>query len=108
MAKKLSIIFLLIFLSGAAVCVINNSPVNVKVETEEKADPGIRKFCLVNINTAGLAEFDTLPSVGPSMAKRIIEYRTQNGKFKTIDDLKKVKGIGAKTFEKLKERISAE
>ena len=108
MSKKLSIIFLLVFLSGVTAYVIKNTPVSAKVTAEEKADPGIRKFCLVNINTAGEAEFDTLPSVGPSMAKRIIEYRTQNGKFKTIDDLKKVKGIGAKTFEKLKERISAE
>lgn len=59
----------------------------------------------VNINTADLATLQTLSGVGPSTAQKIIDYRTANGKFKTIEDVKKVSGIGEKTFEKFKDKI---
>ena len=59
----------------------------------------------VNLNTATSADLQTLPGIGPSKALAIIEYRETNGAFKTIDDLKKVAGIGEKTYEKLKENI---
>ncbi|MFH1074060.1 MAG: helix-hairpin-helix domain-containing protein [Candidatus Firestonebacteria bacterium] len=108
MAKKLSIIFLIIFLSGVLAYIVVNAPCGIKVSAEEKAGRKIEKFCLVNINTAGEAELDTLPSIGPFAAKRIIEYRAQNGRFKTIDELKNVRGVGEKTFGKLKDRIRAE
>lgn len=61
---------------------------------------------LVNINTAGQNELDTLPGIGPAYAQRIIQYREANGPFKSIEDLKNVSGIGDKTFEKLKDRIT--
>lgn len=60
---------------------------------------------LVSINNASLEELDTLPGVGPSIAQRIIEYRKEQP-FTSLDDLKNVKGIGDKTFEKMKEQIS--
>lgn len=60
----------------------------------------------VNINTATQAELETLKGVGPAKAKAIMEYRAKNGNFKTIDDIKKVKGIGDKTFDKLKADLS--
>ncbi|KPL87989.1 hypothetical protein SE16_10775 [Ardenticatena maritima] len=56
---------------------------------------------LVNINTATVAELDTLPGIGPSIAQRIIDYREQNGAFQTVDELKNVKGIGDKTFAEI-------
>jgi competence protein ComEA len=56
---------------------------------------------LVDINTATLAELDTLPGVGPSTAQRIIDGRP----YGSIEDLMRVKGIGQATFDKLKERI---
>ena len=56
----------------------------------------------VNINTANQSELETLPGIGPSLASRIIEYREQNGKFNTIEELKNVKGIGDAKFEDLK------
>lgn len=59
----------------------------------------------VNINTATLAELDTLPGIGASIGQRIIDYRTQNGDFKKIEDLKKVRGIGDALFEQIKELI---
>lgn len=60
----------------------------------------------VNINTATLAELDTLPRIGPAIAQRIIDYRTQNGPFKTIQDIMNVRGIGPATFEQLKDLIT--
>jgi len=62
----------------------------------------------VNINTATAEELDTLPGVGPSIAQRIIDYRTANGPFRSIEDIKNVKGIGDATFEKLKDKITVQ
>lgn len=61
---------------------------------------------LININTASLAELDTLPGIGPALADRIIQHRETNGPFQTIDDLKDVSGIGAKKFADLQQRVT--
>jgi competence protein ComEA len=61
---------------------------------------------VVNINTGGPEELTKLPRVGEKMAKRIIEFREKNGKFKKIQDLMKVKGIGEKTFKKLEKMVT--
>lgn len=63
-------------------------------------------FAAVNINTATLEELEQLPGVGPAKAQAIIDDRTQNGKFKSAEDLKRVKGIGDSTFDKLKSEIA--
>jgi len=60
----------------------------------------------VYVNRASLSQFDSLPGIGPVIAKRILDYRIQNGPFVDIADLQKVEGIGAKTFEKMKGRLS--
>ena len=59
----------------------------------------------VNINTATLEELDNLPGIGPSLAERIIEYREENGKFKSIEDIQNVKGIGESKYNDIKEKI---
>lgn len=59
----------------------------------------------VNINQASAIELQTLDGVGPATAEKILNYREKTGRFAKIDDLKNVKGIGEKTFEKLKEHI---
>ncbi|MBN2542800.1 helix-hairpin-helix domain-containing protein [bacterium] len=60
---------------------------------------------LVNINTASLDELKSLPGIGDVYGQRIIEYREANNGFKSIDEIVEVKGIGPKTFEKLKPLI---
>ncbi|MER2000699.1 MAG: helix-hairpin-helix domain-containing protein [Lysinibacillus sp.] len=60
----------------------------------------------VNLNTATESELMTLSGVGPSKAAAIIAYREENGPFQTIEDLKKVSGIGEKTFERLQPYIA--
>jgi competence protein ComEA len=60
---------------------------------------------VININRATAKELDKLPGIGPVIAGRIVEYRKINGFFQSIDDLKKVQGIGASTLEKFKSKI---
>lgn len=59
----------------------------------------------VNINTATQTELETLPGIGPSTALKIIKYRTENGKFATIEAIKEVSGIGESKFNNIKELI---
>ena len=59
----------------------------------------------VNINQADLAQLETLPGIGAKKAQAIIDYRTANGSFHSLEDLGKVKGIGPKMLEKLKDLV---
>jgi competence protein ComEA len=61
----------------------------------------------VNLNTATVDQLATLPGVGQKTAERIVEYRTKSGGFKKIEELMNVKGIGEKSFLKIKPLVSA-
>jgi len=56
----------------------------------------------LDLNRATAEDLEALPGIGPELAKRIVAYRQKNGPFKTVDDLKKVSGIGAKKLEQIK------
>jgi competence protein ComEA len=60
----------------------------------------------ININTASAEELTALPGIGPSYAQRIVEHREKNGPFKKVEDLLNVRGIGEKTFEKIRDRLT--
>jgi comEA protein len=59
----------------------------------------------ININTASVQELENLPGVGKTIAQRIIAYRKQNGPFNSPDDLLKVKGLGVKKINQIKDKI---
>jgi competence protein ComEA len=61
----------------------------------------------IDLNKATAEELTALDRIGEAIAQRIVDYRDQNGPFETIEDLKKVKGIGEKIFEMNKDRITA-
>jgi competence protein ComEA len=61
---------------------------------------------VIDINTASLEELDALDGVGPSTAQKIIDYRTENGGFKTVDEIKEVPGIGDAKFAAIKDSIT--
>ena len=81
---------------------VRSEPVK-QTEPKKSSDSSEKKVTFpVNINTASKKELDALPGIGEVLAQRIIDYRSANGPFSTVDELTKVKGIGAKTLEKLK------
>ena len=60
----------------------------------------------VNLNTATAAQLETLPGIGKATAERILEYRQKNGSFKKVEDLMNVRGMGEKSFLKLKPLVT--
>lgn len=87
---------------------------SIKDETEEYISESAGESVLededvkdgkININTADIDLLQTINGVGESLASKIIDYRKQNGKFKSIEDLKNVSGIGDKKFEDIKDKV---
>lgn len=73
---------------------------NTPVASQNTAAP--IGFSKININKATAKQLERLPDIGPVLSQRIIEYRNQHGPFKKIEELRKVPGIGPKTFQKIK------
>lgn len=99
-----------ISLAGAlAICgaLILSSPV-FATTAQQGASPSAAASSkpALNLNSATIDQLETLPGIGRKTAERIIEYRTKNGGFKRIEDLMNVKGIGEKSFLKLKPLIA--
>lgn len=61
---------------------------------------------LVNINTASAPEFETLSGIGEVLAAAIVDYRTENGPFASVDDLESVSGIGPSTLEEIRDQVT--
>ena len=82
------------------------SPAIVAQEKAKGKSPAVTAAGPVNLNTATAAQIAALPGIGPKAAERIVEYRQKNGGFKKIEELMNVKGIGEKSFLKLKSLIT--
>ena len=78
--------------------VVLSSGKSAKTKTKIASGP-------ININTATLAQLDSLPGIGPVMANRIIAFRQKSGLFKTLDELRKVPGMGASKFAEIQSLI---
>ena len=79
---------------------INIEVERIEAEINQESDDGI-----ININDADLSKLKEIPGIGDVKANAIILYREENGGFKSIEEIKKVDGIGEKTFEKIKNSI---
>ncbi len=73
---------------------------------EQQTGTGVLSDGRININQASLDELMTLPGIGEGIGQSIIDYRTENGNFSSLEDLKKVDRIGERTYDKLKDKIS--
>ncbi len=82
-----------------------NEVSNTKESQKENNSPKERNTVIVNINTATQTELETLPGIGPSIALKIINYRKENGKFNSIEEIKNINGIGDNKFESIKKYI---
>ena len=94
--------FLCALVAGALLVTL---PPPVQAMAQQPAPPAAAKT-LVDLNTATLAQLETLPGIGRSTAERIIEHREKAGGFKKIEELMNVRGIGEKSFLKLKPMIT--
>ena len=77
-------------------------PVDTLAEDSSVSGTNIGEKRRININTADPATLETLPGIGPAYARRIVEYRNMNGAFKSLEELKNIRGIAEKRLDKLK------
>ena len=89
-------------------CIQNNGVLqnNACIDNNNSEEEREEESTLININTATIEQLQTLTGIGESKANAIIEYRNKNGKFKKIEDIKNVTGIGEVLFEKIKNNIT--
>jgi competence protein ComEA len=83
----------------------NGVPLNGGIISNGTTDVGSPVSSLININYASISELQEVPGIGPVTAEKIIQYRNDHGLFRKIDDIKKVNGIGDKTYAKMKAYI---
>lgn len=81
---------------------------NARPREREAPAPAPPKPAKININTASAEEIELLPGIGPQLAQRIVEHRTKNGAFKTVDGLDAVSGIGEKTIAEVRAFVTTE
>src|SRR6187200_470661 len=97
---------LLVLVTILAMAAIPATAAQQKSSAAKSASAAAAPTAPVNINTATQEQLETLPGLGAKVAQRIIDYRQKNGNFKKVEDLMNVKGIGEKSFLKLKPMLT--
>lgn len=87
-----------------ALVLVLGAPANLLAAPDARA-ASTTSQAKVDINRAGTEELESLPRIGPALARRIIDYRKQHGPFKKTEDLLAVKGIGPKLLAKIRDRL---
>ena len=77
----------------------------VAVQPESALPAGVRERGRIRINVASASDLELLPGIGPAMARRLIEERDRAGPFRRLEDLRRVKGIGPKSLERLRDWV---
>ena len=85
---------------------VSSSPVALISDQPSTAAPKRSHKGLLDLNRATEEDFDALPGIGPRLAERILEYRQSVGAFRSLDELRAVKGIGKKTFERIRPLVT--
>jgi competence protein ComEA len=93
------------FSIALALCALLIAGPTVNASSVQNPAPAAEKAAL-NLNVATLDQLETLPGVGRKVAERILEYRDKSGGFKKVEELMNVKGIGEKSFLKLKPLVT--
>jgi len=97
---------------GIMVCFVSSAwAIDTVVNKNTASDKELTKIpgtvaTVVNINTASAKELNKIPGIGKVIANRIVAYREKHGQFKQLEDIQKIKGIGSKTFAKIKALIA--
>ncbi len=95
--KKMNVLFVLLI--ALTIYIPATLSLAATKSTKENAVVQMEK---ININTSNIELLTSLPGIGPKTAQNILAYRTENGKFKTVEDLMNIKGIGEKSLKKMK------
>ena len=91
----------------AVVCLAFAVP-TVTLAADDRVQTAAAAVATVNVNTADVNELQSLTGIGQVTAERIVAYRTDHGNFRVSEDLIKVKGVGKKTLEKIRDLVSVE
>jgi comEA protein len=89
-----------------AVVVALSSPIAAQRATKPRIAATVVSTEVVNLNSATAAQIASLPGIGPKTADLVVQYRTKNGPFKKIEEIMNVRGIGEKSFLKIKDRLT--
>jgi competence ComEA-like helix-hairpin-helix protein len=105
MVKKLACLLIIVFVFGVLVLIYPYRIKSFEIRVVNSLPKEIDNFIKIDVNKADISELQKLEGVGKTLAERIVKYREENGRFNNLDDLLRIKGIGEKTFKRIKGKI---